>query len=624
MKTLRKIIGSFFILIFLVACSQSNVSISYKITGEVISMLPESTEEMMRDTDTSDDETDTLVDETNMPYASKTNTPIDLSNAKLTISYDSINDKGNIETVLLVEDSFDGFFEFEDEVLQPTKITISLQIEKDSNPRQIHAVIGTGSDIRFAFVDNPGPYDEFLIVGSSNQVLNSENKFSVSGDLSFLDFDEANTVSASLSASFRNFDGESQMKQWGPVLVTDNSFRIEGDVDRPVVALLSFLGDRMRFVHIILEPQSDLVVTELGNQTKEIAVTSGSGYHALIIETWQQNAEYISLVEAWTSERSLNRAANSVATEGEDNVVDSNNIEPDSEDENVADLDDTIEAEENVELDEDVVPVAGCEDSVVQVRKPVVIDELSNYLPPKWQTLQEKATDFQVSQLQQLAITSDDPTAQLLAMQMDAFSPYEDADEALEVWRSLAEKFDEEFVAAYIEPNIDRFELVKRRLDNDAVLVPGQKVPQFTLTNLEGTEIAIYDLLEEKDMVLIDFWASWCGPCIGSFPHLKDLYAAYSDKDFEIVGVSVDESMDDWSSGVDDNELPWVQLGELNEAANGNPVVESYGVNFIPKTFLVDSQGCIYQKNIRPEALKDFLVSRYGLDDSLVETEEKP
>ena len=94
------------------------------------------------------------------------------------------------------------------------------------------------------------------------------------------------------------------------------------------------------------------------------------------------------------------------------------------------------------------------------------------------------------------------------------------------------------------------------------------------------------------------------------------------------MGVSVDDNREDWSGGISDHELPWVQLGELKDAENGSPVSKSYGVNFIPTTFLVDSQGCIYRKNIHSNELKSFLVDRYGMDESLeepkLETEETP
>ena len=102
-------------------------------------------------------------------------------------------------------------------------------------------------------------------------------------------------------------------------------------------------------------------------------------------------------------------------------------------------------------------------------------------------------------------------------------------------------------------------------------------------------------------------------------PAIANVHTAYTDEDFEIVGVSIDSTMEDWIGGVDEHELPWINLGEVKGWEG--PVSTMYGVSAIPKGFLVDSQGCIYKKNIRPAALKEFLVDRYGMDESLEEPE---
>lgn len=76
------------------------------------------------------------------------------------------------------------------------------------------------------------------------------------------------------------------------------------------------------------------------------------------------------------------------------------------------------------------------------------------------------------------------------------------------------------------------------------------------------------------------------------------MYAVDNDLVFEIVGISVDSTMEDWEGGLEDNDLPWINLGEI-EGWNG-AVAVSYGVNFIPKGFLIDSEVCITQKIFRP------------------------
>lgn len=68
------------------------------------------------------------------------------------------------------------------------------------------------------------------------------------------------------------------------------------------------------------------------------------------------------------------------------------------------------------------------------------------------------------------------------------------------------------------------------------------------------------DVLAENEVVLVDFWASWCVPCIASIPKLKELYADYQDKGFEIVFVSIDDEYDDWKNESDKQELAWINL----------------------------------------------------------------
>ena len=145
---------------------------------------------------------------------------------------------------------------------------------------------------------------------------------------------------------------------------------------------------------------------------------------------------------------------------------------------------------------------------------------------------------------------------------------------------------------------------------NDKKLIPGQRVPDFTLVNLDGEEMSLSEILEDNDTVLIDFWASWCGPCVASFPKLKALRAAYGQDGFEIVAISIDRTQEDWSTGSDQHKIPWINLGEL-ESWDGE-VATMYGVHFIPKSYLIDSESCILQKDLPIDLLEEVIVSQFG------------
>ena len=570
------------------------VLIVQKITGELITLEPEAPAE----------EVDTRSVSSDMPSYE----PVDLSDATLTVSYDTTNEEGDTKTVTLFEGPFQGDFTSEVEVpWGPREGKITLQLTAESDPMTIETVIGW-AEIHLAFVDRPGPRDQFLLVGSTLQSLNPENKFSVKGDLSFLDIDLTNTTSVEVYAIVYDDEGALHAKQWGPVLVKDDTFLITGDVENPISATLFVHGGHNAQMPLILEPHSQFLVTKLGSQTHELSITSGSGYHAVLVESWQQSKEYLSVLEAYATEYEQYRERRETGEPEPEVAGDDSGVV-----ENKIDIEDTFDSDNSVEI---LTPVEGCEDAVVQDGE----SSHSSSSSPKYVSLWQQARDFRNKTLREIAEGDRDPMARYLAIDM---RPYEWDDYAsqLAALRPLTKTFNRKFVHAAIKPKIEDYEQRLVVVQNDAALIPGQKVPEFTLGNYDGENSALYDLLGENDLVLIDFWASWCGPCIADFPELKKLHAAYADEDFEIVGVSIDSTMEDWKGGVDEHELPWINLGEVKGWEG--PVSTMYGVNAIPKGFLVDSQGCIYKKNIRPAALKKFLVDRYGMDESLVEPEEE-
>ena len=150
----------------------------------------------------------------------------------------------------------------------------------------------------------------------------------------------------------------------------------------------------------------------------------------------------------------------------------------------------------------------------------------------------------------------------------------------------------------------------RKQYRNDTRLVPGQKAFDFTLEDLQGNEMSLSNVLDEHDTVLVDFWAISCAPCIASFPKLKELRAKYKQQGFEIVSISIDRTREDWENGSEQHELPWINLGEL-EFWHGE-VATAYGVHFIPKSYLIDKEGCILQKDLPTDLLEEVLVSRYG------------
>ena len=113
------------------------------------------------------------------------------------------------------------------------------------------------------------------------------------------------------------------------------------------------------------------------------------------------------------------------------------------------------------------------------------------------------------------------------------------------------------------------------------------------------------DYVGKNKVVLLDFWASWCTPCINEIPNLKAAYKKFKSKGFEIVSVSVDDGTDEWIKAVKDNGMNWIQLWNGEDMQNSAAV--KYSISAIPATFLIDADGTIIGRNLRDNELEDAL-----------------
>ena len=127
---------------------------------------------------------------------------------------------------------------------------------------------------------------------------------------------------------------------------------------------------------------------------------------------------------------------------------------------------------------------------------------------------------------------------------------------------------------------------------------PGEKVVEFKLKGDDGTEYDFAKLAEGKKYVLLDFWASWCGPCRKEIPNVKKAYEQFKDKGFEVVSISIDKKEDEWRKAVKEENLVWPNF-RSEEVAN------LFKVKAVPTVYLLDSEGRIVASNneCRGEAL---------------------
>ena len=137
----------------------------------------------------------------------------------------------------------------------------------------------------------------------------------------------------------------------------------------------------------------------------------------------------------------------------------------------------------------------------------------------------------------------------------------------------------------------------------------GAMAPDINLATPAGPNLALSSL--RGKYVLIDFWASWCGPCRRENPNVVKTYAAYKDKGFEIFGVSLDQNREAWLKAIETDKLVWKHVSDLQYWNSAG--AQAYQVNSIPQTFLVDPAGRIIAKGLRGAALDNYLAKLFEI-----------
>jgi len=127
----------------------------------------------------------------------------------------------------------------------------------------------------------------------------------------------------------------------------------------------------------------------------------------------------------------------------------------------------------------------------------------------------------------------------------------------------------------------------------------GQKAPDFEFQTIDGDNISLSSL--EGQFVILEFWATWCGPCIPEIPHLKDLYKNYQNNDFTIVGISLDRDKETLINFIDEREMEWPQI-YIEDGWEGE-LPRLFNVSGIPRMYLLDPEGNIVGRDLRGEEM---------------------
>lgn len=163
-----------------------------------------------------------------------------------------------------------------------------------------------------------------------------------------------------------------------------------------------------------------------------------------------------------------------------------------------------------------------------------------------------------------------------------------------EVYNTLADNLKQSEYAA----------IIRERIKTKKKLIPGMKAFDFSMKDVSDNTVSLSEF--NGKYVLLDFWASWCGPCREEHPNLIRAYEHYQKYNFTILSVSIDTDKQKWTEAIIKDKLLWPQVSDLK--GNNSDVYQKYGITSIPANFLIAPDGTVIAKDLKGNSLKDELI----------------
>src|SRR5699024_10820666 len=262
-------------------------------------------------------------------------------------------------------------------------------------------------------------------------------------------------------------------------------------------------------------------------------------------------------------------------------------------------------------------------------------NQLINML--NWENYQNYQNVIAIGKLQYQASQNKDSvmTAQLMDMMNEQYAnmgtrikryveTFKNDPQVVYALSMVSPKRDQDFIMEHVNPLIEKYPWlaeakdIKENVNKELMAAKkteiGAKFIDINQETPDGDKVSLFEVLKGKKYVLVDYWASWCGPCRAENPKILEVYNEYKDQGFDVYAVSLDDKKERWIQAIEADNLPWHQVSDLKGWKND--ASQYYNITAIPSNFLLDEEGKIVAKNLRGDSLEKELKKLYQENSS--------